>query len=199
MKFDRLIVAFGLSISLVSVATACEKKVNHEEFTIYLTPEHIAMSVRHLANKIDADYKGKDLTLVCVLKGALIFTADLMRALETPTRLECVQASSYGEKETAGALSLRGLENVCLKDKDVLIVDDIYDTGNTMEKLKLEFLKQEPKSLKSCVLLLKNVKRVNERKPDYYAVEIEDKWVDGYGLDSFEQRRGLPGVWAKKN
>lgn len=199
MKFDRLIVAFVVSISLSTVSIACEKKVKHDEFTIYLTPEHIAMSVRELASKIDADYTGQEITLVCVLKGALVFTADLMRALETPTRLECVQASSYGDKEIAGALTLRGLENVCLKDKDVLIVDDIYDTGNTMEKLKQEFLKQEPKSLKSCVFLLKDVKRVNERKPDYYAIEIENKWVDGYGLDSYEQRRGLPGIWAKKS
>ncbi len=198
MKYGRLVLSIFFSISFVNFGNASEKKLTLDDFTPYLTPEFISGSVREIAAKIDADYLGKEVTLVCVLKGALVFTADLMRAMKTSTQLECIHTSSYGDKEIAGQLTLRGLENVCLKDQEVIVVDDIYDTGNTMEKLKQEFLKQQPKSLKTCVFLLKNVKRVDDRKPDYYAVEIENKWVQGYGLDSNEKFRGLPGIWAKK-
>ena len=199
MKRGSIAIAFLLSISLANFSNACENKVKIEDFIPYLTPEYISSRVRAVATVIDEDYQGNEVTLVCVLKGAIVFTADLMRALKTPTRLECVQASSYGSSETAGALTLTGLEKVCLKGKEVMIVDDIYETGNTIEALKQEFLKQQPLSVTSCVFLLKNVKRKEGRKPDYHAVEIENKWVQGYGLDSEEQHRGLPGVWAKKS
>jgi hypoxanthine phosphoribosyltransferase len=129
-----------------------------------------------------------------VLKGALCIAADLIREIDLPLHLETVQCASYGALgKERGELKVYGLDRINLHSRDVLIVDDIFDTGHTMATLYAELGKQKPRSLKSCVLLCKNVPHVTNL-PDYILFDIENEFVVGYGLDYKERYRGLSGV-----
>ena len=125
--------------------------------------------------------------------------ADLIRALKTPCTIECVKASSYGQLGVKrGELTITGLDRVDLTSKNVLVVDDIIDSGETMSRVFSELNKKNPKSIKSLVLLSKKVPRTVSFIPDYVLFEIEDLFVIGYGLDYKEFYRGLPGVYFFK-
>jgi hypoxanthine phosphoribosyltransferase len=120
------------------------------DFKLHLSKDQIARRIQEIAGQIDQDYQGKEIVLVMVMKGALCLTADLMRALTIPCSLEYVQASSYGQNgASSGDLKLRGIEDLSLKDRHAIIVDDIFDTGNTMTKIKEQLLLQQPASLKT--------------------------------------------------
>lgn len=111
-----------------------------------------------------------------IMKGAFCLAADLIRELKTPCRLEFVQASSYGHKTEAGQLTLSGLEKLSLNNKDVLLVDDIYDTGATLLEIKERLRQQMPASIRTLVLLLKNKERKTPEVPDYTLFTIENKF-----------------------
>jgi hypoxanthine phosphoribosyltransferase len=164
---------------------------------LLISKEQIDSRIQEVARQIDQDYQGKEITLVMVLKGAICVTADLLRAINIPCALEFVQASSYGHGTESGPLTLRGLENFSLKDRHVIIVDDIFDTGKTMTRIQEQLLLQQPASLKTLVLLLKNRPRSISYVPDYVLFPIEDEFVIGYGLDDKDLLRGLPGVYVK--
>jgi hypoxanthine phosphoribosyltransferase len=135
-----------------------------------------------------------------VMKGAVCATADLMRNLKTPVQLEYVKASSYGQNGVnSGKLTLVGIENLDLKGKNVLLVDDILDTGNTMTNI-IELLKEkQPKTIKSFVAFVKKVDRKTSYLPDYALFEIENRFIVGYGLDYKERYRGLSGIYEIQN
>ena len=155
-----------------------------ENFRLLISEQHIKNRVAEIATQIDVEYQDKELTLIIVMKGAICLVADLMRVIKVPITLDYVQASSYGQNGmNAGTLTLRGIENLELKDQHVLIVDDIFDTGHTMSEIKKELLKQGPASLKTLVLLLKNKARTINELPDYTLFTIENEFVIGYGLD----------------
>jgi hypoxanthine phosphoribosyltransferase len=169
-----------------------------DSFKELISSGDIQKRIKEVAAQIDCDYAGKEIVLVMVMKGAICITADLLRTLECPCSLEFIQASSYGNNGTvAGGLTIRGLENLNLQDKHVIIVDDIFDTGNTLMRIKNELAEQHPASLKILVLLLKNKKRTMQDLPDYALFAIEDEFVIGYGLDYKELYRGLPGIYVK--
>jgi hypoxanthine phosphoribosyltransferase len=132
-----------------------------------------------------------------VMKGAIHLTADLMRKITVPCMLEYVRASSYGLGMVSGELTLQGIEGLFLQGKHVIIIDDIFDTGKTMTAIKEKLLLQQPASLKTLVLLLKNRPRTIISAPDYVLFPIEDEFVIGYGLDYQERYRGLPGVFIR--
>jgi hypoxanthine phosphoribosyltransferase len=133
------------------------------------------------------------------MKGSFIFTSDFVREIKTPFSIQAVTCSSYGQRgKKRGELTIKGLEDLDLRSKHVLIIDDICDSGKTFEAIKKEVEKQKPSSVKGLVMLLKkNPKRIKEASlPDYYLFEIEDKFVVGYGLDYKEYFRGLKGIYS---
>jgi hypoxanthine phosphoribosyltransferase len=181
--------------SLMMVAHLHGEKVD-DTLRILIDEVSIKNKVKETARQIERDYENKDLVIVMVLKGSLCVVADLIREINLPFNIEAVQCSSYGANGVErGALTVYGLDRVQVHNRDVLIVDDIFDSGHTMATLYREFAKQKPHSMKSCVLLAKNVPHVTEI-PDYVLFNIENEFVVGYGLDYKELYRGLPGVYV---
>ena len=166
---------------------------------VLLTKEEIEAVVKELGKKITEDYKGKNLFLITVLKGAVVFLGDLMRAIECPCEIEFMVTSSYG----AGTVSSGNVKivkdiDVPLEDKDVLIVEDILDSGLTLSFL-MELLKnRNPKSIEICTLLDKPSRRVANIAAKYTGRQIPDEFVVGYGLYYDEKYRNLPFIGVLK-
>ncbi len=149
-----------------------------------------------LAAQITSDYEGKDLTVVAVLNGSLIFMADLLRRIPLPLEVDCLSVSSYrGGTESTGSVTFDQTSLPDIDGRHVLILDDILDSGRTLhaicEKLRSA---RSPASVRVCVLLSKNKPRAEAANADYVGFEIEDEFVIGYGLDYAERYRNLPFV-----
>jgi hypoxanthine phosphoribosyltransferase len=166
---------------------------------ILITSEQMAAKVRELGARIAVDYQGKDLVLVSILKGALPFLADLMRATQIPLALDFLEVSSYGiGTESTGAVRiLKDLANP-IEGRHVLVVEDILDTGHTLSYVFDHLRAQRPELVRLCVLLDKPARRVIPIDIDYRGFEIPDKFVVGYGLDYAERYRNLPFVGVLK-
>lgn len=161
--------------------------------------ERIAARIDELAARIDADYAGVDqLVLVGVLKGSFIFLADLARRLTIPHRVEFIAVSSYGEREGTDSGAVRLLMDVRhdIAGCHVLVVEDIVDTGYTLEYLMRLLGARGPASLRACTLLRKPDRRAVDAPVDYLGFDIPDVWVVGYGLDFAERYRTLPDICA---
>lgn len=169
------------------------KKENRK---VLLDNEAIARRVAELAEQISDDYEGEKVLLICVLKGAVIFTSDLMRRLKIPVEIDFIAVSSYGS-DTASSGVVRILKDLesSIQGKDVLIVEDIVDTGLTLNYLRKNLLSRQPRSLKVVTLLDKPARRRVEFTPDYCGFEIPDHFVVGYGLDFNENYRQLAGIY----
>lgn len=162
-----------------------------------ISEEEIAHAIEKLASKINADYKGEQLTLVMILKGSLCFVADLIRLLHVPCKIEMIRCQSYGHRgDIRGELVIDGIDNLELKGQNLLLLDDIFDSGSTLSAVYQALKQKHPKSLKCAVLLSKKVKRAVSFAPDYTVFEIENQFVVGYGLDYKEYYRGLPGIYV---
>jgi hypoxanthine phosphoribosyltransferase len=160
----------------------------------------IQARIDELAARITEDYRGKELTVVAVLTGALMFTADLLRRIPLPLKLDCVSVSSYhGATETSGHVKFDQLSLPDIHGRHVLIVDDILDSGLTLDAITRRFHKEcGPLSVRICVLLSKRKRRRKEIEAEYVGFEIEDEFVVGYGLDHQEQYRNLPFIGVLK-
>jgi hypoxanthine phosphoribosyltransferase len=166
---------------------------------ILFDEQAIANKVEELASRISADYAGKELVLVCILKGAMMFTADLMRGLTIPAVLDFVQAASYGDSTTSSkTITIRQDLVIDIRDRHVLLVDTIIDTGRTMDQLLRKFEKRGPASLGAVALLDKKSRRVVDVAVAYRGFEIPDAFVVGYGMDCAEKFRNLPYIAALK-
>ncbi|MES2200162.1 MAG: hypoxanthine phosphoribosyltransferase [Chlamydiota bacterium] len=164
---------------------------------VIISSERIAEKIKESAELLEKDYQDKNLTIVMVMKGAICVTSDLIRQLKMPFTLECVKASSYGHNGTiAGELTISGLDSLEIEGRDVLIVDDIFETGNTILGISKQLEKKHPKSIKTLVLLVKDIKRKVDYRPDYVLFDIQNRFVIGYGLDYKELYRGLPDICA---
>ena len=164
---------------------------------LLLSREAIAVRVKELAIQISRDYAGADLLLVGVLKGAFVFLADLIRALEIPVQVEFVRLASYGKGATsAGQVRVLMDLEVSIAGRHVLIVEDILDTGLTLGFLLERLKARQPASLKLCVLLNKHVRRAQEVIPDYRGFNVPADFVVGYGIDYAERYRFLPAVYS---
>jgi hypoxanthine phosphoribosyltransferase len=164
---------------------------------ILFDEQTIARKVKELAGDISRDYAGKDLLLVSVLKGAFVFTADLMRLITIPVAVDFIFASSYGmSTESSRKINLRKDLDTDIKGKHVLLVDTIIDTGETTSFLIKTFSERKPDSLKIAALLDKKSRRVVDVPIAYRGFEIPDKFVVGYGLDCAQQHRNLPYIAA---
>ena len=164
-----------------------------------LTKEEIDKAVSEIAGRISSDYKGCDLILVGVLKGAFIFLSDLIRQLTIPVKVDFAGLSSYGtQTSTSGSIHLTKDIEIDLKNTDVLIIEDIIDTGLSLSYLVDHIKKFDPKSLKICVLLDKRERRKADINIDYVGHVIEKGFLVGYGLDYAEKFRNLPEVYHLK-
>lgn len=171
-----------------------------EKIELLIPHDEIRARIAQMAQLLDAEYEGKEIVMVMVMKGALCLAADLIRELKTPCTIDYIRASSYGYRGTQrGELKVIGIDELDLVDKHVLLVDDIYDSGETLIRIVAELKKKNPKTLKSLVLLSKKVDRDTSYMPDYVLFEIENQFVIGYGLDYQEHYRGLPGIFLFKS
>ncbi len=166
---------------------------------ILFTKEEIAEKVSYLAEQINRDYAGKDLIVVGILKGCFVFISDLVRCLDGEVQVHFMQVSSYGTgTESSGTIKIKKDLSVDIKDKHVLIAEDIVDSGNTLHQLIPLLMERGPASVKVCSLLSKPSRRQVEYDPDYVGFEIPDKFIVGYGLDCDERFRQLPYIGVVK-
>ncbi len=169
-----------------------------EKYTLteLIPAENLAARVKELAAQIDACYTelgAKEIMLVCVLRGACVFYADLLRALQTPVRVDFLQASSYVGQASSGNLHIsKDIENI--ENQHVLLVEDIVDTGFTMRLLLEHLQARRPASLKICTLLNKADARRYEVPVDFIGFEVPEKFLVGYGLDYNDSFRNLPYI-----
>jgi hypoxanthine phosphoribosyltransferase len=166
---------------------------------ILLTEEQIRQRLDELATEIQRDYADKDLTLIAILSGSVMFIADLLRRLPMQLRLDYIGISSYrGQTRSAGVLVVTKALKLDVHDRDVLVVDDILDTGMTLVKVREMIQKLQPRSLKFCAFLEKDVPHHESFRADYVGFHIPNKFVVGYGLDYRERYRNLPCVGTLK-
>lgn len=154
-----------------------------------------------LAAQISRDYRDRELTVIVVLNGSLVFMADLMRRIPLALRLDCLSVASYhGKAQTSGEVIFKQVAPPDVKDRHVLILDDILDSGHTLAAIREKLETAQPRSIRVCVLLSKKKQRAREVDADYVGFEIEDEFVVGYGLDYMAQYRNLPciGVLRKE-
>lgn len=158
-----------------------------------VTQEQMRSRIRELGRQISADYAGKDLVLVGVLKGAFAFFADLARAIRIPVQVDFIIVTSYGtQAKTSGKVKLVTELTEKIKNRDVLLVEDIVDSGLTVQYLTKALAKQKPRSIKVCTLLSKPERRVVDVPLQYIGFRIPNQYVVGYGLDYQQQYRNLP-------
>ena len=166
---------------------------------ILLTKEQIAAGVARLGKEINADYQGKVPLLVAVLKGAVVFLSDLIRAIEIPVRFDFMAVSSYGPStQTTGQVQILKDLGQSIEGQHVIVVEDIIDTGLTLRYILENLSSRKPASLKICTFLDKPSRREVDLKPDYNGYDIPDEFVVGYGLDFAEQYRNLPYIGVLK-
>ena len=165
---------------------------------VLIAEEQIARRVRQLTRQLQRDYAGRDLVIVSLLNGTVMFLADLVRHLSLPLRLDFIGVSSYGAGTEAGELVFTKQLRLDVKGRDVLVVDDILDTGRTLKRVLAILKGHKPRRLKICVFLEKKARRTEKVRADYVGFSIPDYFVIGYGLDYAERYRNLPFVGVLK-
>ena len=162
----------------------------------WLSRDQIASIVKDLSDHISKDYGGRELVLVCILKGAFMFLADLIRYLQIPVQIDFVRLASYGSgMKTSGKIVITKDIEIPIEGKDVLIIEDIIDTGRTLQFLKDRLARLKPHSIKVCALLDKKMRREVEMEADYLGTEVDDFFIVGYGIDFNENYRYLPEIY----
>ena len=170
---------------------------NNEIDEILITEEEIREKVTELGKKITRDYQGKDLVFIGVLRGAIIFMSDLARAISIPMTFDFMAISSYGAAtESSGVVRILKDLDETIVGKDVLVVEDIVDTGLTLDYLLRILKSRKPASLKVCTFLNKSARRKVKIKVDYLGFDIPNKFVVGYGLDYVGKFRNVPFVFT---
>lgn len=167
---------------------------------ILIDEERLRGRILELGAEISRDYEGKDLLLICILRGGVMFLTDLMRALTVPHAIDFMAVSSYGAgaRSTSGEVRITLDLTTSISGRNVLLVEDIIDSGNTIESVLELLLTRQPKSLRVCALLNKAGRREAKVPTDYVGFDIPDKFVFGYGLDLDEYYRNLPFIGVVK-
>jgi len=176
------------------------KLTSNENITIMITKEDIESRITQLASEIEKDFTGETLTIVCTLRGAVLFFSDLAKKLTMPLKMDFIEVASYGDSEVSnGIIKIHKDLTNSISGEDVLLVEDIIDTGTTIAQLQSHLNRQNPRSLKVCTLLDKPSRRIVKGiQPDYVGFEIEDYFVLGYGLDYKQHCRNLPFIGKMK-
>lgn len=166
-----------------------------EEVSILIEEEQVEKRVEELAEEINRDYAGKTLHLICILKGSVFFTCELAKYIKVPVTMDFIGVSSYGDGlKSSGYISIDRDLTMGIKGRDVIVVEDILDSGRTLSYLTHMLKKREPASLRVCTLLDKPAHRQTEVDIAYTGFEIEDYFVVGYGLDYAQRYRNLPYI-----
>ncbi|MBQ6014560.1 MAG: hypoxanthine phosphoribosyltransferase [Firmicutes bacterium] len=166
---------------------------------VLISEEQLQKRVAEIGAEISRDYRGEDILLIGILKGSVPFMADLMRKIDLDVAIDFMSVSSYGGgTNTSGVVRILKDLDSDIKDKNVIIAEDIIDSGLTLSYLKDYLLKREPRSLRIATLLDKPARRKVSLRPDYVGFEVEDKFIVGYGLDIDQKYRNLPYIsWVK--
>jgi len=163
---------------------------------ILFSGQEIADRIQELGREITTDYSGRSLVLIGVLKGAFMFLADLARNIDLPVEIDFIRVASYGDATTtSGTIRLTTIPEIDLTGKDVLLVEDIVDTGSTLAWLRQYFKEHQARSVKMCALVDKYERREQEVVVDYSGFLLEKGFLIGYGLDHAEQFRNLPAIY----
>lgn len=166
---------------------------------ILISTEEIKKTVTTLAERINKDYNGEELLVVVILKGSMIFASDLIKELSMPVTLDFMRASSYGSgTASSGFINIKQDLGEDISGKNVLIIEDIIDSGNTLHKLKELLRERNPKTIRICTLLDKPSRRTTPVDVEYSGIAIPDEYVVGYGLDYNEILRNLPYIGVLK-
>ena len=164
------------------------------DIKVLITEQEIASRTRELAKQIQKDYNNEEIVIVCILKGATFFAVELAKRIESDTIIDFMKVSSYEGTESTGKINFTLDISEDITGKNVLIVEDIVDTGRTLAYVKKYLESKNPKNVKICTMLNKKERRVIDLEPEYVAFDIPDKFVIGYGLDYDEKYRNLPYV-----
>jgi hypoxanthine phosphoribosyltransferase len=183
-------VAAKLKTSARNVPPRWRKEVER----VLITDEQIARRIKTLAREIERDFRGREMVVVSLLNGTVMFLADLIRHLSLPLRLDFMGVSSYGAGTESGDLVFTKELRLDVRGRDVLLVDDILDTGKTMSRVLPKIRVLKPRRIKICVLLDKPSRRTEGVEADYVGFDVPDYFVVGYGLDFAERYRNLPFV-----
>ncbi len=160
-----------------------------------ISQEDVEKKVEQLAAQISEDYEGRTVHLICILKGSIFFTCELAKRITVPVTIDFMSVSSYGsETKSSGVVKLIKDLDEGIKDKDVIVIEDIIDSGRTLSYLLSNLRRREPASLRLCTLLDKPERRVCEVNVDYTGFQIPDEFVVGYGLDYDQRYRNLPYI-----
>ena len=166
-----------------------------EQIRIMLSEEKVNARIAELAKQISEDYAGRTVHLVCILKGSIFFTCELAKRITVPVTLDFMSVSSYGDgTKSSGVVRLIKDLDEPLQDKDVIVIEDIIDSGRTLSYLLENLSRRNPASLRLCTLLDKPERRVTDVKVDYTGFVIPDEFVVGYGLDYDQRYRNLPYI-----
>ena len=164
---------------------------------VLLSVDNIKEKVKELGTRISKDYQGADIVAICLLRGGFIFTADLVRELEIPVNVDFMTTSSYEHDEiSSGMVEIISDIRTDIRDKHVLIIDDIMDSGNTMVKVIDLIAQKGPKTIKTCVMLDKPGRREADISPDYVGFTIPDVFIVGYGLNYGDLYRNIPYIFT---
>jgi len=176
----------------MSVSVPLDNKLSE---TPLFSAEEIAARVKELAGQIDKDYQGREIMMIAVLKGSFLFIADLVRAVQTPTIVDFVRLASYGSAtQSSGIIEVRKDLEMSIEGRHVLVVEDIVDSGLTLESLRNLLMNRKPASLRVCTLIDKEARRETDVSVDYVGFAIDDGFIVGYGLDLDERYRDLPDI-----
>lgn len=171
-----------------------------DNIRVMIPEKDVDAKIREIAAQITKDYEGKEVRLICILKGSVFFTCELAKRIELPVTLDFMSVSSYGDgTESTGRVKIVKDLDENIEGKDVIVIEDIIDSGRTLSHL-LEVLKvRKPASVKLCTLLDKPDRRVVDVKVDYCGFQIPDEFVVGYGLDYAQKYRNLPYIGVVEN
>jgi hypoxanthine phosphoribosyltransferase len=183
-----------LLCALLNLSPKLKSYWGKEVDAVLITEKQIARRVGALSRQIECDFAGRDLVIVAVLNGTIMFLADLMRGLSLPLRLDFIGVSSYRLGTESGELVFTKELRLDVRGRDVLLVDDILDTGKTLHRVLAKMRQLKPRRIKTCVLLAKSAARCEEIEADYVGFTIPDLFVVGYGLDFAERYRNLPFI-----
>lgn len=171
--------------------------MSHDQLKQLFSKDQIAEQVSRLGREITRDHQDTELVMICILKGSFLFFADLVRAIETPLVVDFMRVASYGsDTQTSGIVEVRKDLEIAIAGRDVIIVEDIIDSGHTLRTLYNMLLLRNPKSLKICTLIDKRSRREVVIEADYAGITMDDGFIIGYGLDFDERYRNLADIFV---
>jgi hypoxanthine phosphoribosyltransferase len=172
-----------------------EERYMSEKVSVLISEEEVEKRIRQMGEAISKEYEGKEIRLVCVLKGGVFFNCELAKRITVPVSFDFMSVSSYGnDTKSSGVVRIVKDLDESIEGKDVLVVEDIIDSGRTLSYLLQNLKHRKPRSLKLCTLLDKPERRVTEVQVDYTGFAIPDEFVVGYGLDYAQKYRNLPYI-----